>query len=214
MNIGGEIIWRVPSMSLPASLRAIAEHDDETSLPTCLLQSESVRLFVERARAIRNDFALTPANARAVANICRQLDGIPLAIELADARLKALTAEQIDLRLANRFGLLTTGSRTALPRQQTLRATIDWSHELLSNPERVLLRRLSVFSGGWTLEAAEAVCAGGEVERPHVLDLLTHLADKSLLIVELCNEDHQDVAQSARCVFACWRRCGNMRERN
>ena len=179
LNISGEIVWRVPSMSLPN----IAEHDDETSLPTRLLQSESARLFVERARAIRHDFALTPATARAVANICRRLDGIPLAIELADARLKTLTVEQIDLRLANRFGLLTTGSRTALPRQQTLRATIDWSYELLPNPERVLLRRLSIFSGGWTLEAAEAVCAGGDVELAQVLDLLTHLVDKSLLFI-------------------------------
>ena len=97
--------------------------------------------------------------------------------------LKALTVEQIDLRLANRFGLLTTGSRTALPRHQTLRATIDWSYELLPNPERVLLRRLSLFSGGWTLEAAEAVCAGGDVELAQVLDLLTHLVDKSLLFI-------------------------------
>jgi predicted ATPase len=175
LNISGEIAWLVPSLSLPA--------DGDLSVPSQLSQSESVRLFVERAQAIRHDFALTPANAAAVAHVCQRLDGIPLAIELAAARLKALTVEQINARLEDRFGLLTTGSRTALPRQQTLRATIDWSYELLSSAEQTLLRRLSVFSGGWTLEAAEAVCAGGEVERTQVLDLLTHIANKSLLIV-------------------------------
>ena len=173
LSISGEIAWLVPSLSLPA-------HDD-LSTPTRLLQSESVRLFVERAATIRHDFALTSTNALAVAHICQRLDGIPLAIELAAARLKALTVEQIDARLNDRFGLLTTGSRTALPRQQTLRATIDWSYDLLSNAERALLRRLSVFSGGWTLEAAESVCVGGDVGQAQVLDLLTHLVDKSLL---------------------------------
>ena len=175
LSISGEIAWLVPSLSLPA-------HDD-LSTPTRLLQSESVRLFDERATVIRHGFALTAANAKAVAHICQRLDGIPLAIELAAARLKALTVEQIEAHLNDRFGLLTTGSRTALPRQQTLRATIDWSYELLPSAEQMLLRRLSVFSGGWTLEAAEAVCAGGEVERAQMLDLLTHLADKSLLSV-------------------------------
>lgn len=175
LSVSGEIAWLVPSLSLPTPT------SDDFGAPSRLLQSESVRLFVERATAIRQDFALKPDHAPSVVHICRRLDGIPLAIEMAAARLKALTVEQIDDRLDDRFGLLTTGSRTALPRQQTLRATIDWSYELLSSAERTLLRRLSVFSGGWTLEAAEAICAGGDVERAQVLDLLTHLTEKSLV---------------------------------
>src|SRR5207244_732250 len=118
-----------------------------------------VRLFVERAGDSRPGFTLAESNAAATVQICSRLDGIPLAIELATARLKALPIEQIAARLDDRFRLLTGGSRAALPRQQTLRATFDWSYELLSEPERVLMRRLSVFAGGWTLEAAEAVCS-------------------------------------------------------
>src|SRR5205814_9344426 len=118
-------------------------------------------------------FLLTPANASAVVQICQRLDGIPLAIELAAARVKALPVEQIATRLDDMFRLLTGGSRTALPRQQTLRALIDWSYQLLSEAERALLRRLSVFAGGWTLGAAEAVCAGEVIVAWEVLDLLT-----------------------------------------
>src|SRR5205823_2932735 len=125
-------------------------------------------LFVERARAVREDFAVTTANALALAQVCARLDGIPLAIELAAARVRVLPVEQIAGRLDDRFRLLTGGSRTALPRQQTLRALIDWSYDLLSEPERALLRRLSVFAGGWTLEAAEAVC--GDDQRPTTND--------------------------------------------
>jgi tetratricopeptide (TPR) repeat protein len=158
-------------------------------------QYESVRLFVERAAQVSPDFSLAEENAPAVALICQRLDGIPLAIELAASRGRVLSAEQIAARLDHTFRLLTGGSRAVLPRQQTLKATIDWSYDLLNPKERLLLQRLSVFAGGWTLEAAEAVCpdeAGlGEdgqethpqIEIGEVLDLLTSLVDKSLVIV-------------------------------
>jgi predicted ATPase len=120
---------------------------------------EATRLFVERAAAAWPSFAATPANAHAVARVCHRLDGIPLAIELAAARVGVLSVEQIAARLDDRFRLLTGGSRTALPRHQTLKGLVDWSYDLLAGPERTLLRRLSVFAGGWTLEAAEAVCS-------------------------------------------------------
>ena len=120
-----------------------------------LMSYEGVQLFVERAQAAQKTFALTSSNAQAVAQVCFQLEGIPLALELAAARMKALTVEQIAARLNNGSGLLTGGNRTAQSRQQTLRATLDWSYALLSKPERLLLSRLSVFIGGWTLEAAE-----------------------------------------------------------
>ncbi len=151
---------------------------------------ESVRLFTERAIAAQPSFRLTRQNALAVAQICHRLDGIPLAIELAAARMRALSVEQIAARLDDRFNLLTLGSREALPRHQTLRATIDWSFALLDEPEQALLARLSVFANGWTLEAAEAVCAGGAgchlagVGVGQVLDLLTRLVAKSLVMVE------------------------------
>src|SRR5262249_45258899 len=122
-------------------------------------QYEAVRLFIDRALAVHPGFRVTNQNAPAVAQICHRLDGIPLALELAAARVKVLSAEQIANRLDDRFRLLTGGSRTALPRQQTLRALIDWSYDLLAEPERTLLRRLSVFAGGCTLEAAEVVCS-------------------------------------------------------
>src|SRR5262249_49947861 len=120
-------------------------------------------------------------NARAIADVCRRLDGIPLAIELAAARIRSLSVEDLRRRLDNCFQLLTDGDRTALPRQQTLRGLIDWSYDLLSDSEKQLLRRLSVFAGGWTLKAAEEVCGGLEAD---VLDLLTGLIDKSLVIAE------------------------------
>src|SRR5574341_1278944 len=149
LNIAGEMVWRVPSLALPNSIAA----------PDALLRWEGIGLFVERAAAVSPDFRLTSANAKAVLQICRRLDGIPLAIELAAARLRALSVEQIAARLSSRFKLLTSGTRTALPRQQTLRALMDWSYDLLSEPERVLFRRLAGFVGGRTLEAVEAVCA-------------------------------------------------------
>ncbi|MBL8055491.1 MAG: protein kinase [Anaerolineales bacterium] len=183
LGIAGEVAYRVPSLSSPDP-----EHPPE---PAALDQFEAVRLFVDRAAAIKPDFALTPANAAAVIQVCGQLDGLPLALELAAARIRAMTVEQIAARLDDRFRLLTGGSRTALPRQQTLRALIDWSWELLSAPERALLRRLAVFLGGWTLEAAEAVCAEAAEAAPQpalaagdILDLLAHLVDKSLVLVD------------------------------
>src|SRR5207253_2297077 len=136
------------------------------------------------ASALGLGFALTDGNAAMVGSICRRLDGIPLAIELAVPRLKVLSVEQLDRGLSERFRLLTGGSRTALPRQQTLHALIDWSYGLLGDAERALLQRLSVFAAGWTLEAAEQVCSEEGVEEWEILDLLTALVDKSLVVYE------------------------------
>ncbi len=176
LDIPGEVVWRVPSLSLP----------DPGRLPPTeiLLQSEAVRLFVERAAAARPAFTLTPQNASAVTAVVQRLDGIPLAIELAAARVPALSVEQIATRLDDRFRLLTRGGRTSLPRHQTLQAAFDWSYHLLEEPERAVLRRLAVFAGGWTLEAGEAVCAGDGVEPLGVLDLLTQLVFKSWVLMD------------------------------
>jgi predicted ATPase len=174
LDIAGELAWRMPPLPTPDD--AVRESADQ------LLQYSAVRLFVARAAFASPSFRLTDDNSAAVARICRQLDGIPLALELAAARVKALRVEQIAERLDDRFQLLTSGNRTALPRQQTLRSAIDWSYDLLNDAERVLLRRLSVFAGGWTLESAEAVCAGQGIESSEVLDLLTRLVDKSLVV--------------------------------
>ena len=149
-----------------------------------IAQYESVQLFVERAAAVRPGFHLEQENATLVAQICWRLDGIPLAIELAAARVKIVPLAEILNRLDDRFRLLTGGSRSALPRQQTLGALIDWSYDLLTAPEQMLLRRLAVFVGGRTLEMAEEVCAGGDLDRRDIFDLLCSLADKSLLLVE------------------------------
>jgi predicted ATPase len=176
LNIAGEMVFHVPPLSSPDS-----EH---LSKFESLIHYEAVQLFMERAAAVQPDFYLTSRNAPEIALICQRLDGIPLALELAAARMNALTVEQIAARLDDRFRLLTGGSRTALPRQQTLRAMIDWSHDLLSEPERVLFRRLSVFAGGCTLEAAEKVTCGEPLDTPAILDLLTGLVDKSLVIAE------------------------------
>jgi len=148
-----------------------------------LPQSEAERLFVERARAAKPDFR-ADGSAAALAGVCRRLDGIPLAIELAAARVRTLPVEAIAARLDDRFRLLTSGDRTALPRQQTLRALIDWSYELLSEDERAVFQRLAVFAGGWTMEAAEAVCSSGDVEKAAVLDHLSGLVDKSLVVMD------------------------------
>lgn len=176
LGIGGETVWQVPTLAVP----------DERAVAQWLMQYESIRLFVERARAANASFELTDRNATAITRICRRLDGIPLAIELAAARIRLLSPEQIAARLDNRFNLLTGGSRTALPRQQTLRALIDWSYDLLADKERIVLRRLAVFVGGWTLEAAEHVTLDGQagIGSDEVLDLLSHLVDKSLVMVE------------------------------
>ena len=149
-----------------------------------LVASPAVTLFVERATAVRPAFCLTTENAADVAEVCAALDGMPLAIELAAARARSLSVEEVNARLDQRFRLLTGGSRTALPRQQTLRSLIDWSYDLLTEPEKALFERLSVFAGGWTLSAAEAVCAGGDIEEWEVVDLLTSLSDKSLVLGE------------------------------
>lgn len=174
LMISGETIYRVPSLSLPGSNPALT--------PQNLLQFESVQLFVDRASALSPPFVVTDANASALTAICLRLDGIPLALELAAARSRSLPLEQIAARLDDCFHLLTGGSRAALPRQQTLRALIDWSFYLLSENEQDLFCRLSVFSGGWTLEAAEAICNGGSHEPWKFLDLMTSLADKSLIV--------------------------------
>ncbi|HEY5546742.1 MAG TPA: protein kinase [Gemmatimonadaceae bacterium] len=173
LGIDGERLFALRSMSVPADPRAD---------PRVLEESDAVRLFVDRARAARRDFTVGAENAAAVAEICRRLDGIPLALELAAARVKALSVDQIRARLDDRFRLLT-GGRSAVPRQQTLLAAIQWSYEQLSADEQRLLRRLSVFAGGWTLESATAV-AGDGADEFEVLDLLTRLIDKSLLLVE------------------------------
>jgi predicted ATPase/class 3 adenylate cyclase len=169
LGIEGESAYRVPSLSL-------ADLNSELKI---IEQSEAVQLFVERAKTILPAYTLTEINAPTIAQICQRLDGIALAIELAASRVKLLKVEQIQERLDDAFRLLTGGSRTALPRQQTLRGTIDWSYDLLSEEERTVLWRLSVFIGGWTLDAAESVC-----ENLNMLDLLTRLVDKSLVAVD------------------------------
>ncbi len=174
LGIGGEQAYRVPSLSLPDPKQA------HTSISVA--QFEAVQLFTDRALLARADFQVTNQNAFALASICYRLDGIPLAIELAAARVRSLSIEEIDGKLDQRFRLLTGGSRTALPRQQTLRSLIDWSYDLLNDPAKLLLQRLSVFAGGWTLEAAEQICAGDGMEESEIFDLLTSLCDKSLAV--------------------------------
>jgi predicted ATPase/DNA-binding SARP family transcriptional activator/DNA-binding CsgD family transcriptional regulator len=176
LGIAGEVRWTVPSLSMldPQSADTVEE----------LERSESARLFVERASARRPGFSLTPDNTQAVAQICHRLEGIPLAIELAAARVGALSIKQISERLTDSLKLLTGGDRTQVPKQRTLRGTLDWSHELLSTNEKKLFGRLSVFAGGWTLEAAEEVGADGSIEGSDVLDLLGRLVDKSLVVAE------------------------------
>ena len=173
LHVAGETTYTLPSLAVP--------DPRQTSTLPAVTQYEAVRLFVDRAEAAQPAFELTSQNAPAVAAICQRLDGIPLALELAAARVRALSAEKISARLNDRFHLLTGGDQTALPRQQTLRACIDWSYELLTEKERALLRRLAVFAGGWTLEAAETVGAGSEIEESDVLDFLSRLVEKSLV---------------------------------
>jgi predicted ATPase len=177
LGVVGERRWPVPALATPPpGLRD----------PRRLLEHGAARLFVERARAVAPRFALSDGAGEAVGEICRRLDGLPLAIELAAARVPALGVQAIAARLDDRFRLLTGGSRTALPRQQTLRAVVDWSWELLSEPERAMLRRLAVFTGGCTLEAAEEVCGpatmGGPEPPGGALEVIARLVDKSLLI--------------------------------
>jgi predicted ATPase/DNA-binding winged helix-turn-helix (wHTH) protein len=174
LGMAGELTYRVPSLTVPGRGDSFA--------PDALLAYEGVRLFVERARLLRPDFSVTAENAASLASICYRVDGIPLAIELAAPRLRSMSVVELNERLDQRFALLTDGSRTALPRHRTLRSTIDWSYDLLRAPEKLFLQRLSVFAGGWTLAAADEVCAGEGIEHGDVLDLLTSLADKSLVL--------------------------------
>ena len=163
IGVAGEVSWRVPSLSL---------------------DGEAIELFTDRARHARPGFAVSDDNAAVVGEICARLDGVPLAIELAAARVRALSLAEILDSLHDRFRLLTGGARTAVRRQQTLRASVDWSHALLTGPERVLFRRLAVFLGGFDLDAAQTVAGGGDVERYQVLDQLTLLVDKSLVVAD------------------------------
>ena len=176
LGIGGEVTYRVPSLGLP----------DLHHLPSVesLGQYEAVKLFIDRATFAVPNFTVTNQNAPALAQICDRLDGIPLAIELAAAKIRVLSLDQIAKRLDDRFRLLTGGSRTALEHHQTLRATIDWSYNLLPPAERLLFSRLSVFTGGWTLEAAESVCADDLVKGEDILDLLERLINKSIVIMD------------------------------
>jgi predicted ATPase len=181
LGIAGESIYHVPSLQTPSPKERINIEQFE--------QYAAVRLFIDRAKQSLSTFRVTNINAPAVAQICYRLDGIPLAIELAAARVKALSVEKIADRLDDRFRLLTGGSRTALPRQQTLRSMIDWSHGLLSEPEQILFRRLAVFAGGWILEGAEEVCSGDGLEPADILDLSINLVDKSLVVKDEGSEE-------------------------
>jgi predicted ATPase/DNA-binding CsgD family transcriptional regulator len=172
LRVRGETVWRVPPLSVPTGLDPLSLAD--------LARHEALQLFAERASAARSGFVLGSENAEAVARLCLTLDGMPLAIELAAARVRALSVEQIASRLDDRFRLLASGDRTAPARQQTLRAAVDWSYELLSEPEQILLRRLSVFAG-WNLDMAEQVCADEQIPAATVLDLMAALIDKSLV---------------------------------
>ncbi len=183
LGVPGEVVYRVPSLSLPVDHGQLSLAQIE--------QSEAVRLFLDRVNARQRSFQLTSENAEAVAKICTRLDGIPLAIELAAARVGVFTPEQIAERLDDRFRLLTGGSRTALPRQQTLEALFDWSYDLLAQDEQALLRCLSVFTGGWTIEAAEAICAypASQISPDaYAADLLEQLVNKSLIIADINGE--------------------------
>ncbi len=182
LAIAGELSWLVPALSMPEAAHLL-QRDNHSSAE--LTHFDAIRLFVERAQSVLPTFTLTNQNEVAVVQVCQRLDGMPLAIELAAARVNVLTVQQIAARLDDRLALLTEGNRTALiPRHQTLRAAMDWSYDLLSEQERILFRRLSVFSGGFALEAVEAIGEGGGIQVKQVLDLLSHLVDKSLVVAD------------------------------
>ena len=184
LSVAAETIWRVPPLSVaPAGRRQPGAGGHGGAEAARAERYEAVRLFADRAAASRPGFAVGPDNVAAVTSICRALDGMPLAIELAAARVRALSVEQIIARLDDRFGLLTTGDRSAAPRQRTLRAAIEWSYELLTGPERALFRRLAVFTG-WSLEMAEQVCADEDIPAAEVLGLTAALVDKSLVVLD------------------------------
>jgi predicted ATPase len=176
LRLTGELVLPVPPLSSP--------DPRHVQPPEALMRFDAVQLFTDRARAVRPAFALTYQNAEEVARICHRLDGIPLALELAAAHVGASSVKQIADRLDDRFQLLTGGHRTAVPRQRTLRATVQWSFDLLSEPERVLFRRLSVFAGGCTVTAAEAVAADESLPAPDIFIALTQLVNKSLVLAD------------------------------
>ncbi len=177
LNLQSEHIYRMPSLAMPPAGNTLTAEE--------ALKFGAIALFVARASALDAQFAFSDDKAAIVADICRRLDGIALAIELAAARVTILNLKQLSRRLDERFRLLTGGDRTALPRQQTMRAAIDWSYELLSEEERTIFRRLSIFQGGWTLEAASDICADGSVDDFKILDSLSSLVNKSLVVVDL-----------------------------
>jgi predicted ATPase len=176
LGMTGELTYRVPSLTVPETI--------DTLTPETALRYEGVRLFVERAKLVRPDFDLTVENTSSVASICSRLDGMPLAIELASARLRSMSVDELSERLDQRLALLTDGSRAALPRHRTLRSMLDWSYDLLTEREQAMLRRVSVFAGGWTLTAAEHVCTDDGIDKSDTIALLTSLTDKNLLITE------------------------------
>jgi predicted ATPase len=180
LGVPGEVQLAVPPLNTPPTDSGGAE----------MAAYDAVRLFVDRARAALPSFRLDDTTAPSVAEVCRRLDGIPLAIELAAARVKTFPVEEIAARLDDRFGLLVAGPRTAEARQRTLRGAVEWSHQLLTEPERLVFRRLAVFRGGWSAESAEDVCAGDGVDRSEVVSLLAALVDRSLAVA-----DHQDTAR-------------------
>ena len=176
LGVEGELSWQVPPLSLPKA--------EPAPTVATLAGSNAVRLFEQRAQLVRPSFRVTDENAAAVLTICQRLDGLPLAIELAAARMRILSSAQLAERLDDIFTVLVGGARSAPPRHQALRATLDWSHDLLDSAERAVFRRLAVFFGGFTLPAAERIAAGGDIRPEAMLELLTRLADKSLLRVE------------------------------
>ena len=179
LSVRGEQIFAVPSLDVP----------DDSTTPEAVGACEAVRLFVDRAQGVKANFVVDATNAEAVAQVCRRLDGVPLAIELAAARITAMNPGELARRLDRRFRLLTGGDRDAIERHQTLRATIDWSYDLLSEPEQRLLDRLCVFAGGCTLEAVEAVCAGDPIDVDDVFELLANLVARSLVVADDTGSD-------------------------
>jgi predicted ATPase/class 3 adenylate cyclase/Tfp pilus assembly protein PilF len=176
LGVAGEHVFQLSSLSLPDPKQA--------QTPETVMRSAAVQLFNDRALLVRADFRVTPRNVASLTSICRRLDGIPLAIELAAARVRSLSVDEVHQKLDQRFKLLVGGSRVAMPRQQTLRSLFDWSYDLLQEKEKLTLQQLSVFSGGWTLAAAEQVCSDDGADDGDLLDLLTSLCDKSLVVVE------------------------------
>ena len=183
LGVEGEVNWQVPPLSLPKA------GPGSGLTASALAASDAVKLFEQRAQLVRPSFKVTDENAAQVASICQRLDGLPLAIELAAARMRILSSAQLAERLDDIFALLVGGARSAPPRHQALRATLDWSHDMLDAEERVAFRRLAIFAGGFTIEAAERVAAGGDLKPASMLELLTRLADKSLVRVEHARGD-------------------------